>query len=30
MSTWQLLEGNGIIKPDILTYGTNIKGLSIN
>lgn len=30
MSTWSLLDGFGIIKPDILTYGTNILGLSKN
>ena len=28
MTTWDLLGGNGIIKPDILTFGTSIKGLS--
>jgi hypothetical protein len=30
MSTWSLLDGFGIIKPDILTYGTNIMGLSMS
>lgn len=30
MSTWSLLDGFGIIKPDILTFGTNILGLSKN
>lgn len=29
MSTWSLLDGFGILKPDILTYGSNILGLSI-
>ena len=28
MTTWDLLSGHGIIKPDILTFGTNIKALS--
>lgn len=28
MSTWSLLDGNGILKPDILTHGSNIKALS--
>ena len=30
MSTWSLLEGVGILKPDILTVGENIKGLSLD
>ena len=28
MTTWQLLDGFGIIKPDILTYGAKIRGLA--
>lgn len=28
MSTWSLLDGYGIIKPDILTFGSNVMGLS--
>ena len=29
MTTWSLLEGNGNMKPDLLTAGTKIAGLSI-
>ena len=29
MTTGALLDGFGIVKPDIITYGTNIKVLSI-
>jgi membrane-bound transcription factor site-1 protease len=29
MTTWSLLDGIGNMKPDLLTAGTNIKGLSI-
>lgn len=28
MTTWSLLDGFGILKPDILTYGARVKGLS--
>jgi hypothetical protein len=28
MTTWSLLDGNGIIKPDLLTYGSKISALS--
>lgn len=28
MTTWSLLNGNGIIKPDLLTFGTNVQALS--
>ena len=28
MTTWSLLDGNGIIKPDLLTFGTNVQALS--
>ena len=28
MSTWSLLDGYGIMKPDVLTYGTNVRALS--
>jgi hypothetical protein len=28
MTTWNLLEGYGILKPDVLTFGTNIRTLA--
>ena len=28
MSTWSLNDGYGILKPDVITYGTNVKALS--